>query len=143
MKRKLYKSYMQCALAFSQQSYAVRKKVGAVAVTPQDVMIYSWNGTAIGDDNNCENVLENGELVTKDEVLHAESNIVAKAAREGVTLKGSTVFVTLSPCVACSKMLFQAGVERVVYLEEYRDTSGIEYLRNHKVIVEKMEENNG
>lgn len=140
MKHKLYKSYMDCAISFSKQSYARRKKVGAVAVTPQDVMIYSWNGTAIGDDNNCEDVLENGELVTKDEVLHAESNIVAKAAREGVPLKGSTVFITLSPCVSCSKALFQAGVERVVYLEEYRDTKGIEYLRKHCVIVEKMED---
>jgi len=139
MKHKLYKSYMECALAFSKQSRAVRKKVGAVAVTPQDVMIYSWNGTASGDDNACEIMLENGELVTKDEVLHAESNVVAKAAREGVSLKGSTVFITLSPCMACSKMLFQAGVERVVYLEEYRDRSGIDYLKKHCIIVEKME----
>lgn len=140
MKHKMYRAYMDAAIGFSKLSYARRKKVGAVAVTPQDLLIYSWNGTVIGDDNNCEHVLENGELVTKDEVLHAESNIIAKAAREGVSLKGSTVFITLAPCLECSKAMFQAGVERVVFLEAYRKTNGIDFLKKHKIIVEQMEE---
>lgn len=136
MKHKLYKTYMDCAEAFAQQSYAKRKQVGAIAVTPQDIIIYSWNGTAQGDDNACEG--EDGS--TLDTVLHAEANIVAKAAREGLSLKGSTIFVTLSPCILCSKQLVQAGVERVVYKEEYRDLTGIKYLKTHNVIVERYEE---
>ncbi len=133
MKDKMFTPYMECAISFSKLSYAKRKQVGAVAITPQDVMIYSWNGTAIDDDNNCEN--EDGS--TKDETLHAESNIVAKAAREGVSLKGSTVFITLSPCIQCSKQLLQSGVERVIYKDEYRDLNGIKYLKDHGVITEK------
>ncbi|MNQ26041.1 tRNA-specific adenosine deaminase [compost metagenome] len=136
MKHKMYKTYMACAEAFGQQSYAKRKKVGAIAVTPQDMIIYSWNGTAIGDDNTCEG--EDG--ATLDEVLHAELNIVSKAAREGLSLKGSTVFVGLSPCIQCAKALFQSGVERVVYKEQYRDSKGIRYLKEHGVVIEQYEE---
>jgi len=136
VKHKFFKSYMECAKAFAKQSYAVRRKVGAVAVTPQDVMIYSYNGTAIGDDNTCED--ENGN--TKMEVLHAESQVISKAAREGLSLKGSTIFITTAPCASCSKQIYQSGVERVVYDEEYRDMSGVAYLRKHGVIVEKYEE---
>lgn len=136
MKSKMFKSYMTCAEAFASQSYAKRKQVGAIAITPQDVMIYSWNGTASGDDNNCEN--EDG--TTREEVLHAESNLVAKSAREGISLKGSTVVVTLSPCISCSKQLFQAGVERVIYKEDYRDPKGVKYLRDHGVAVIRMED---
>lgn len=136
MKHKMYKTYMACADAFAQQSYAKRKQVGAIAVTPQDMIIYSWNGTAIGDDNACEG--EDGS--TKEEVLHAESNIVAKAAREGLSLKGSTIFVSLSPCIQCAKMIYQSGVERVVYKEQYRDSKGIRYLKEHGVIIEQCTE---
>lgn len=133
LKHKMLKSYMLCTDAFSMQSYAKRKQVGAVAITPQDVMIYSWNGTASGDDNSCED--ETG--ATKPEVLHAESNLVAKAAREGISLKGSTVVVSLSPCIQCAKQLYQSGVERVVYKEDYRDPSGVKYLKAHGVFVEQ------
>lgn len=133
LKHKMLKSYMLCTDAFAMQSYAKRKQVGAVAITPQDVMIYSWNGTASGDDNSCED--ESG--ATKPEVLHAESNLVAKAAREGISLKGSTVVVSLSPCIQCAKQLYQSGVERVVYKEDYRDSSGVKYLKEHGIFVEK------
>ena len=136
MKHKMFKPYMDTAIAFSKLSYAKRAQVGAVAITPQDLMIYSWNGTASGDDNTCEDI----DGVTKDETLHSESNIIAKAAREGVSLKGSSIFVTLSPCIMCAKQLLQAGVERVVYLEDYRDVAGIMYLKSHGVIIEKYEE---
>lgn len=137
MKHKMLAPYMETARAFAKLSYATRKKVGGVAVTPQDVMVYSWNGRPIGDDNNCED--ESGD--THQDVLHCESNLVAKAAREGISLKGSTVVVTLSPCLNCSKQMYQAGVMRVVYDEEYRDLSGIDFLRKHSVFVEQYEEN--
>lgn len=110
--------------------------MGGIAITPQDVMIYSWNGRPVGDDNICED--ENGN--TLEEVLHCESNIVAKAAREGISLKGSTVVITLSPCIQCSKQLYQAGVERVIYDEEYRDLSGVKFLKEHGVYIEKYED---
>lgn len=137
MKHKMLAPYMQTARAFAKLSYATRKKVGGVAITPQDVMVYSWNGRPIGDDNHCED--EGGD--THQDVLHCESNLVAKAAREGISLKGSTVVVTLSPCLNCSKQMYQAGVMRVVYDEEYRDLSGIDFLRKHSVFVEQYEEN--
>jgi len=136
MKRKMIKPYMESAKAFAKLSYAKRKQVGGIAITPQDVMIYSWNGRPVGDDNICED--ENGN--TLEEVLHCESNIVAKAAREGISLKGSTVVITLSPCVQCSKQLYQAGVERVIYDEEYRDLSGVKFLKEHGVYIEKYED---
>lgn len=137
MKHKMLAPYMQTARAFAKLSYATRKKVGGIAVTPQDVMVYSWNGRPIGDDNTCED----GGGNTHQDVLHCESNLVAKAAREGISLKGSTVVVTLSPCLNCSKQMYQAGVMRVVYDEEYRDLSGIDFLRKHSVFVEQYEEN--
>lgn len=136
VRHKMVKPYMETARAFAKLSYAKRKKVGGIAVTPQDVIVYSWNGRPIGDDNNCED--EHGN--TLEEVLHCESNLVAKAAREGISLQGSTVVVTLSPCLNCAKQMFQAGVSRVVYEEDYRDTRGVDFLRKHSVFVEKYED---
>lgn len=133
LKHKMVRPYMENARSYAQLSHAKRKKVGAVAVTPQDVLIFSWNGRPAGDNNCCE---VNPEL-THPEVLHAESNIVAKAAREGISLKGANVFVTLSPCLPCAMQMFQAGVVGVFYDEEYRITDGIEFLRRHKVHVEQ------
>lgn len=127
---------METARAFAKLSHAERRKVGAVAVTPQDVMIYSWNGRPSGDDNCCE---INPEM-THPEVLHAEANIVAKAAREGISLKDADVFVTLSPCLHCALQMYQAGVKSVVYEEQYRLTDGIEFLRRKQIHVEQYQE---
>lgn len=137
----MLKPYMESAHAFAKLSRAERKKVGGVAITPQDVMIYSWNGRPVGDDNDCEIDL-NGELITHPEVLHCESNLVAKAAREGISLKGSDVVLTLSPCLACAKIMYQAGVAAVFYDEQYRMTDGIDFLRRKKVHVEQYEVSN-
>lgn len=174
MKEKMIKPYMDCAKAFASLSHALRKKVGGVAITPNDVMLYSWNGTASGDDNECEDkvrmtaqikalydnykerslkhftdVYENNfpyedelgrySLVTKRETLHAERNIIAKAAKEGISLKDSIFVVTMSPCFECSVQLVQAGVKHVIYEEEYRDLDGIEYLKSHGVTVERVD----
>lgn len=136
MKHKMLKPYMQTARAFAQLSHAVRKKVGGIAVTPQDVLVYSWNGRPSGDDNVCELSPE----LTHPEVLHCESNLVAKAAREGISLKGANVIVTLSPCLPCAMQMFQAGVVGVFYDEQYRMTEGIEFLKRHGVHVEQYEE---
>lgn len=136
MKHKMIKPYMETAKAFAKLSYAKRKQVGGVAITPQDVMIYSWNGRPSGDSNECEG--EDG--LTLEEVLHCESNLIGKAAKEGISLKGSTVVLTLSPCLNCSKQLYQAGVQRVIFAEEYRDSKGVEFLRKHSVFVEQYED---
>lgn len=132
---KIVQSYMNAAHGFAKMSHAKRKKVGAIAVTPQDVVIYSWNGRPSGDDNCCE---INPEL-THPEVLHAESNIVAKAAREGISLKDADIYVTLSPCLPCSLQLYQAGVKMVTYEEDYRLTDGIDFLKRKQIAVIKYE----
>lgn len=135
VKHKMVQPYMECARSFAKLSRAKRKQVGAVAITPQDVMIYSWNGRPAGDEHSCEV----GD-VTHPEVLHAESNIVAKAAREGISLKGANVYVTLSPCLTCALQLYQAGVSMVTYDEQYRLTDGIDFLRRKGIHVEQFEE---
>lgn len=137
-------THLRCAEQYAKLSHAERKKVGAVAVTPQDVMIFSYNGTAQGDDNCCEDscgydLNGNEVLITKKEVLHSERNILAKAAKEGISLKGSTIYVTMSPCLECSLMLFQSGVKKVIFKEKYRNTDGIDYLISHGVTVIQLE----
>lgn len=162
IKDKMIPVYMACAESFASLSSAKRLRVGAVAITPDDVMLYSWNGTASGDDNDCEykryapiildgeflrrpeHIYEDDrgpyELVTKSTTLHSERNIIAKAAKEGVSLKGATVVVTSSPCLECSIQLYQAGVTQVIYKDEYRDSSGLKYLIDHKVSIMKFNE---
>lgn len=135
----MLKPYMESAYAFSKLSRAERKKVGGVAVTPQDVIVYSWNGRPAQDDNECEIEIK-GELITHPEVLHCESNLVAKAAREGISLKGSNVILTLSPCLSCAKLLYQAGVAAVFYDEKYRMTDGLDFLKRKNIHVEQYEE---
>lgn len=137
MKSKMYKPYMEAARSFALLSYAQRKKVGAIAITPQDVVLYSWNGRVGGGENKCE--IE-GQDVTRPDVLHAEANIVSKAGREGISLNGSTIVATLSPCLPCAMQMYQAGVKRVIYDEEYRIRDGIDFLKNLGVKIDKYED---
>lgn len=135
------KVYLQMAESISTLSHAVRKKVGCVLVTPENVMLSSYNGQPSGWDNCCEDVHTSEPfeyLVTKTEVLHAELNAILHAARQGVSVKGSTIYITLSPCLSCSAMIAQAGIKRVIFKESYRDTSGIEILKQHGIIVEQL-----
>lgn len=138
---KLDHVYMQMAHDFSIISKALRKRVGAILVTQQGVILSGVNGTPHGCDNACETVLGDGTLVTKPEVLHAEINAILKSAKEGVSVVNSTIYLTLSPCLPCAAMLIQAGVYRVVYDEEYRCKDGIEYLKKYGMIVEQIERN--
>lgn len=135
IKHKMVRPYMETARAFAKLSKAERLQVGAIAVTPQDVICYSWNGRPAGDDNCCE-----VDGVTHPEVLHAEANLVAKAAREGISLKDSVVYTTDSPCLPCALQLYQAGVSSVVYDRQYRLTDGIDFLKRKNIYVEKFEE---
>lgn len=127
--------YMRTALLHASLSKAKRAKVGSTLVTEHGVCLTGFNGGYSGDDNTCED----SEGNTKPTVIHAETNAVLRAAREGVSTLGSTMYVTMSPCQTCSSMLIQAGVQRVVYLQQYRDTKGINLLNQAGIIVSKLE----
>ena len=123
--------YLQMAAIWAENSYCKRRKVGALIV--KDKMIIS--GTPSGFENICED--ENG--VTKPYVLHAEANAISKVAKSGNSAEGSTLYVTASPCMECSKLIIQAGIKRVVYKDEYRLTDGIDLLRRAGIEVEKID----
>lgn len=137
--------HMHTAMLYAAKSKAVRKKVGATLVTKSGIILPGYNGTASGAENSCEDKTWNPhtreyDLVTKIEVIHAELNCVIKAAREGVSIFGATLYVTLSPCKHCSALMIQSGISRVVYKEEYKDPSGIEYMSQHGILVERYQE---
>lgn len=141
--------YMGTAILHSRLSKAKRAQVGAVLVTNHGVTLTGYNGTPTGLPNECEDVItptlpylqgDGPTLRTKPEVIHAELNCIMKAAREGVSCIGATVYVTLSPCVQCSAMLIQAGIKRVVYHQLYRDAFGIALLQEAGVLVQSYDQ---
>lgn len=140
--------YMDVAEAAARNSHAVRKQVGACLVTNNQVILSGWNGRLSGQSNECEEYDDSSfdgtfkslKLVTRKDVVHAEMNAISKAAREGVSTLGSTLFVTLSPCVDCAKMLVASGVKEVVYKENYRDSSGVDFLKKCKVVVTQFQD---
>lgn len=149
-------AYMEMAKAVSTLSYAERSKVGCIIVTPQgQVIAQGYNGTPTGMDNCCEttekilneedsklyghDIYEN-KLITKREVLHAESNAITKCAKNGCgSTEGSTIYITLSPCFECSKLIIQAGIKRIVYKEQYRLTDGLDLLNEVGIICEQLD----
>ena len=134
------KAYMAMADDFGQLSHAVRAKVGCVIVSDKGQIIsQGYNGTPSGRDNSCEYVGEDGELHTKTEVLHAESNAITKCAKWGSTTDGATMYVTLSPCLECSKLIIQSGIRRVVYKNLYRNGEGLSLLSDLGIKVEKIQ----
>ena len=135
---------MDWARRAAQLSHARRLNVGAVIVKDDTVISYGYNGMPAGWDNNCEDELKwpNGDiqfLTTKPEVLHAESNAIAKLAKSTNSGLNADLFVTHSPCLECAKLIFQSGIRRVFYAEDYRDDSGIQFLNKSGVIVEKLD----
>jgi dCMP deaminase len=121
--QKLDKTFINIAKEVGTLSHCTRSKVGAVLVKDGNVISFGYNGTPAGMDNGCE---ENN--VTKDEVIHAEMNAILKAAKSGNSVEGSTLYLTLSPCKECSKLILQSGVKKVVYLNTYRNLDGIQFL---------------
>ena len=134
------KTYLEVAKIFSQLSRAERAKVGAIIVKDNNIISFGYNGTPSGRDNCCEFINEDGKKETKSEVVHAEMNAIAKTSNSMYLVKGSTLYLTLSPCVECCKLIIQVGISRIVYLEEYRDTSGFELLRSVGIEIEKFKE---
>lgn len=120
--------YMDIAWRNAELSNAVRAKVGACLVTPSGVLLTGWNGTPPGYSNVCEYQNEDGQLITKPEVIHAELNCILKAAKQGVSCVGGTMYITLSPCQQCAGMMVSCGIVRVVYSREYRDLTGVDAL---------------
>lgn len=131
--------YMDIAVRLASESHAVRSKVGCVIVKDDNIVSHGWNGTPSGEDNSCEYVNEAGELVTKPEVLHAESNAISKlAANDQASTRGATLYVTMAPCPECAKLIKQAKIARVVYKDSYRLPDGIDMLRRLKIEVDQM-----
>jgi dCMP deaminase len=139
--KSLDETYMGTAMLHARLSKAKRAQVGAVLVTSQGVTLTGYNGTPRGLPNACEvfqTVHDSGPIyVTKPEVIHAELNCILKAAREGVSCIGATMYVTLSPCVPCAAMMIQAGITRLVYKDTYRDQGGTDLLQRAGVVVEQ------
>ena len=124
----LDRAYMDIALSWSRMSQAKRKQVGCIITKGDQIISDGYNGTPHGFDNDCENETRFG-YETKPEVLHAESNAITKLAKGTQSSIGSTVYVTLMPCFDCAKLMIQSGIKRVVYLEEYRLTNGVDLLK--------------
>ena len=121
---KFDKAYLKMALEWGKLSHCKRKQVGALIVKDRMIISDGFNGTPTGFDNCCED--ENG--ATKWEVLHAEANAILKVASSTQSAKNATLYITLSPCTQCSKLIHQAGIKRVVYANTYKDDAGIKFL---------------
>ena len=117
--------YLRMASIWSENSYCVRRKVGALIVKDKMIISDGYNGTPSGFPNICESE----EGVTFPYVLHAEANAITKVARSNNSSEGSTLYVTASPCMECSKLIIQSGIKRVVFSELYRITDGLDLLR--------------
>lgn len=120
------KAYLRMALEWAKLSYCKRKQVGALIVKNNTIIADGYNGTPSGFENCCEDAEGN----TLWYVLHAEANAIMKVARSTLSSEGATLYLTLSPCKECSKLILQAGIKRVVYITNYKDNSGIEFLRS-------------
>lgn len=136
---KLDKAYLKMAEVWANSmSRAQRKKVGALLVKNGQIISDGYNGTISRFDNTCEE-LKDGFLVTKPEVLHAESNCITKVAKSTNSSEGSTLYITCSPCFECSKLIIQSGIIRVVYGEIYRNLDGLKLLERAGVEIEYIE----
>lgn len=122
------------ALVWSTLSKSKRKKVGALVVKGNTIISDGYNGTPTGFPNDCEDIDGNTHWY----VLHAEANAILKTARSTQDISGSTLYVTLSPCRDCSKLIIQSGIKRVIYIEDYRDLDGIKILKSSGVDVLKI-----
>jgi dCMP deaminase len=159
MKQKFIDLYIDWAKRLSELSHAKRLQVGAVIVKDDSVISYGYNGMPAGWDNDCEDRIYANEwtidsnewqytdadgkpynLKTKSEVLHAESNAISKLARSHNSGAGADIFITHSPCLECAKLIYQSGISRVFYSQDYRDRAGVDFLLRSGIPVEKLGE---
>ncbi|QLG45155.1 deoxycytidylate deaminase [Costertonia aggregata] len=128
------KAYLRMALEWGKLSYCQRKQVGAIIVKDRMIISDGYNGTPTGFENICED--EDGN--TKWYVLHAEANAISKVASSTQSCEGATLYITLSPCKDCSKLIHQSGIKRVVYQKGYKDSTGLDFLKRAGVQLEHM-----
>lgn len=158
MKPKLLNAYMKTAETFAECSTAIRLHVGAIVVKDDRIISIGYNGMPSGWDNDCENKVYANEwsinnsdweyqeedsglpynLKTKPEVLHAETNAIAKLAKSNESGLGATMFITHAPCLDCAKLVYQSGINTVYYRNSYRDEIGIQFLEKAGVKIEKV-----
>ncbi|MFC3159737.1 dCMP deaminase [Chryseobacterium arachidis] len=131
---KFDKAYLKMAQEWAKLSYCKRKQVGALIVKDRMIISDGYNGTPSGFENCCED----SEGKTHWYVLHAEANAILKLSASTQSAKGATLYLTLSPCKECSKLILQAGITRLVYINEYSDDDGISFLRNHNIEIEQI-----
>ncbi|MAO11369.1 MAG: CMP deaminase [Flavobacteriaceae bacterium] len=129
-------AYLRMALEWSKLSYCKRKQVGALIVKDKMIISDGYNGTPSGFENFCEDE----EGYTKWYVLHAEANAITKVASSTQSCNGATLYITLSPCKECSKLIHQAGITRLVYHKGYKDNSGIKFLEKAGVTITHIED---
>ena len=127
-------AYLKMARTWGELSHCHRKKVGALIVKDRMIISDGYNGTPSGFENSCEDE----ENYTKWYVLHAEANAILKVAASTQSCVGATLYLTLSPCRECSKLIHQAGIKRVVYSKKYKDDSGLIFLKKAGVILNKL-----
>lgn len=130
------RAYLKMAKEWSKLSYCKRRQVGALIVKDKMIISDGYNGTPTGFENICED----DEGYTKWYVLHAEANAISKVASSTQTCRGGTLYITMSPCQQCSKLIHQAGISRVVYHEAYKDASGVKFLEKAGVQIKQIEE---
>ena len=144
---------MTTAETFAELSHARRLHVGAIVVKDDRIISIGYNGMPAGWDNNCEyeveefqteygvgsKLVKTGELKTRPEVLHAETNAIAKLAKSNESGLGATMFITHAPCLDCAKLIYQSGISSVLYRNAYRDTSGVTFLKQSGIEVTQVE----
>jgi dCMP deaminase len=143
MKPKFIAAFMDVAERFAQLSSAKRLQVGAIVVKDDRIISIGYNGMPSGWDNECEDTFHHHELgtcttVTKAEVLHAETNAIAKLAKSSESGLGATMFVTHAPCIDCAKLVYQSGIDTVYYKNDYRSTQGLDFLTKSNVNLVKV-----
>jgi dCMP deaminase len=142
MQQKWIDAYMDTAERFAQLSSAKRLHVGAIVVKDDRIISIGYNGMPSGWDNTCEDVIQYSDdtvtLKSKPEVLHAETNAIAKLAKSNESGLGATMFVSHAPCLDCAKLIYQSGIGSVLYRNSYRDTAGIDFLEKCKINVNKV-----
>jgi dCMP deaminase len=142
LKDKLKQAYMTTAETFAELSHAKRLHVGAIVVKDDRIISIGYNGMPAGWDNTCEDVVQHSDdttsLKTKPEVLHAETNAIAKLARSSDSGLGADIFITHAPCLDCAKLIYQSGIKRVWYGTEYRDSTGVNFLQQSGILIEQL-----
>lgn len=147
MKQKFRDAYMRTAEIFAGLSTARRLHVGAIVVKDDRIISIGYNGMPSGWDNNCEDEVtpslpylqgDGPTLKSKPEVLHAETNAIAKLAKSNESGLGATMFITHAPCLDCAKLVYQSGINSVFYRNSYREDTGIQFLQKAGVTVEKI-----